>query len=86
MSLKNTIKEFATYLGDRESILDRNYQRIAVMIELHWGYKEYYPFMNKLLIMEKDKNRQGFPLEVLEEIYKLYKIHEELFPSLKVLN
>lgn len=83
MTLKNTIKEFKAYLGDKDSLLDKDYQRVADMIKLHWGYQELYPFINKLLIVERDKNRQGFPLNVLEEIYKLQEIHEKLFPSLK---
>lgn len=84
MSLKNSIKEFKAYLGDRESLLDTNYQKIAEMIKLHWGYKEIYMYINKLLVVDKDRNRQGFPLEVLQEIYTLQEIHEKLFPGTKM--
>lgn len=84
MSLKNSIKEFKVYLGDRESLLDTNYQRIAEMIKIHWGYKEIYLYINKLLVVDKDRNRQGFPLEVLQEIYTLQEIHEKLFPGTKM--
>ena len=34
-----------------------------------------------LLVVEKDRNRQGFPLEVLEEIFLLQEIHEKKFPA-----
>ncbi|MBP6058505.1 MAG: hypothetical protein KA524_08865 [Nitrosomonas sp.] len=84
--LKNSIKEFKAYLGDRESLLDTNYQKIAEMIKLHWGYKEIYLYINKLLVVDKDRNRQGFPLEVLQEIYTLQEIHEKLFPETKMLS
>jgi hypothetical protein len=86
MSLKSTIKEFKIYLGDAESHLDTSYPRIAEMIRLHWGYKEIYTYINKLLIVDKERNRQGFPLEVLEEIYILREIHEKLFPATKTLS
>jgi hypothetical protein len=86
MSLKNSIKEFKAYLGDRESLLDTNYQRIAEMIRIHWGYKEIYLYINKLLIIDKGRNRQGFPLEVLQEIYILQEIHEKLFPGTKTFS
>ena len=33
MILKNSIKEFKAYLGDKESLLDTNYPRIAEMIK-----------------------------------------------------
>ncbi|WP_295623261.1 hypothetical protein [uncultured Nitrosomonas sp.] len=85
MSLKRSIKEFGAYLGDKESLLDKNHPRIAEMIILHWGYKEIYQYINKLLIVDKDRDRQGFPVEVLQEIYKLQEIHEKLFPGLKTL-
>ena len=86
MSLKNSIKEFKAYLGEKESLLDTSYQKIAEMIKLHWGYKEIYLYINKLLVVEKERNRQGFPLEVLQEIYMLQEIHEKLFPGTKILS
>ncbi|MDO9312519.1 MAG: hypothetical protein Q7T85_12645, partial [Nitrosomonas sp.] len=49
------------------------------------GYKEFYLCIQKLLVVEKEQNRQGFPLEVLQEIYKLQEIHENVFPKLKPL-
>jgi len=86
MSLKRSINEFGAYLGDKESLLEKNYPRIAEMIQLHWGYKEIYQYINKLLVVDKDRDRQGFPVQVLQEIYKLQEIHERLFPDLEVLS
>ena len=83
MSLKNSIKAFKSHLGDKESVLDSNYPRIAEMLELHWGYKEFYLYINKLLIVEKNKARVGFPIEALEEIYLLQEIHNRIFPKMK---
>lgn len=85
MSLKESIKEFNTLLGDSESLLDKNYQRIAQAIELHWGYKEIYLYINKLLIADKGISRGRFPLEVLQEIYILQELHTILFPETNVL-
>lgn len=85
MSLKNSIKEFKAFLGDKESLLDKSYPKVTEMIQLHWGYKELYLYIQKLVVVERDQNRQGFPLEVLQEIYKLQEIHEEVFPKLKPL-
>lgn len=83
MSLKNSIKEFKVYLGNKESVLDMQYPRIAQAIQLQWGYHEIYSYLNKLLVVEKDRNRNGFPLEVLQEIHVLQQIHEKLFPATK---
>ena len=84
MSLKSSIKEFDVYLGKNQSLLDTHHQRIAEMIKLHWGYKEFYLYINKLLIVDKERNRQGFPQEALREIYALQQIHEKIFPEIKV--
>jgi len=86
MSLKKSINEFEDYLGDKESLLEKNYPRIAEIIQLHWGYKEIYQYINKLLVVDKNRDRQGFPVQVLQEIYKLQEIHEKLFPNLKALS
>lgn len=87
MLLKNRIKEFSMRLGDKPSLLDVNHSRVAEKILLHWGYKEFYPFLDKLLVVEKERNgRQGFPQEVLEEIYLLQEIHDKKFPSTQSSN
>ncbi len=80
MTLKYTIKEFATYLSDRESILDRDYPRIASQIKLLWGYAEFYRYLEKLLITEKERNRSGFSFEAVLELDKLKEIHDRLYP------
>jgi hypothetical protein len=36
-------------------------------------------------VVERDQSRQGFPLDVLQEIYTLQEIHEKAFPHLKKL-
>ena len=68
MSLKESINEFNSLLGDSESLLDKNYPIIVQAISLHWGYKEIYLYINKLLIVDKGRSRGRFPLEVLQEI------------------
>lgn len=83
MPLKNAIKAFKTYLGDKESLLDTNYRSIADMIELHWGYKEFYLYINKILTIEQGTKRQSLPPEVLKEIHALQEIHEKIFPGMK---
>lgn len=80
MTLKNTIKEFAAFLGARESILDRNYPRIVDQIKLLWGYTEFSLYLEKLLVTEKGRDRVGFSFAVIQELDKLKEIHERQFP------
>lgn len=83
MTLKNTIEEFRSYLGENESHLDKYHKNTAEKIKLHWGYEEFYEYMEKLVIVEKGRNRNGFSYPVILEINKLREIHEHLFPKLK---
>lgn len=83
MTLKNTIKEFQTYLGDRESLIDKNHKNIAGKILLLWGYPEFYELMEQLLVVEKDRKRSGFSLDVIMEFNELLEIHENKFPEIK---
>lgn len=80
MTLKSTIKEFSAFLGSRESILDRDYARIADQIKLLWGYAELSLYLEKLLVIEKGRGRAGFSFEVMLELDKLKEIHERRFP------
>jgi len=80
MALKTTIKEFRALLGNKESLLDQNFKHLAQKIELHWGYDEFYPFMEKLMLDTRDGQRAGFPLDVLQEITVLHEIHTKLYP------
>ncbi len=79
MTLKKSIKEFQSYLGENDSFVDLNHKHLADKILLHWGYDEFYPFIQKLLINDKDRNRDGFSIEVMTELYQLSEIHEQLF-------
>lgn len=80
MALKKLIKEFGAYLGEKESLLDRDFKHVAEKIELHWGYEEFYPFIEKLLVNTRDFKRAGFPVAVVQELSELLEIHEKLYP------
>ena len=83
MTLKNTINEFQAYLGDNESLIDKNHQNIAGKILLLWGYPEFYELMEQLFVVEKDRQRAGFSLDVIMEFNELLEIHQHKFPKIK---
>ncbi|SET26483.1 hypothetical protein SAMN05216326_1183 [Nitrosomonas marina] len=83
MPLRKLVREFNMYLKNNESLLERDFKHVAEKIELHWGYPEFYPFINKLLVNDHDRKRNGFPQEVMEEIHTLYEIHCEKYPELR---
>ena len=81
MTLRTQIKEFNNYLKNNESILDRDFKHVADKIQLHWGYPEFYPFINQLFVTGSERKRGGFPPEVMQEIYALHDIHSKLYPQ-----
>ncbi|MDT8363417.1 MAG: hypothetical protein RQ714_02040 [Nitrosomonas sp.] len=86
MALKNSIKEFADFLGDRESLLDQSYPRIAEKIELLWRHNEVYLYLDQIMVVEKGRERSGFPLEVMKEFQVLREIHAKLYGETTVNN
>lgn len=79
MALKNSIKEFSASLGNQESILDGSYPRIAEKIELLWGHNELYLYLDQMMVVEKGRERNGFPLAVMKELQILREIHTRLY-------
>lgn len=84
MALKNSIKEFAAFLGDQESILDHSYPRIAEKIELLWCYNEVYLYLDQMMVVEKGRERNGFSLAVMKEFQALREIHARLYGEVAV--
>ncbi len=67
-------------------ILARDYARILQRIELLWGSKEAINYLDSIFLGDSQdrSGRQGFPIEVMNEIVQLKQMHEFLFPSLDV--
>ncbi len=86
MTLKNTIKEFSEYLGDKESFIDKDHNNVAEKIKLFWGHEEFFGYMAQIVVVEKNRERHGFSYDVMLEIKKLQEIHEQIFPKIKPLS
>ncbi|SEN36098.1 hypothetical protein [Nitrosomonas marina] len=84
MPLRRQIREFKIYLKNKPSVLERDFIHVADKIVWHWGYPEFYPFINQLLVNTNERaGRNGFPREAMDEIHALYEIHCEKFPHLR---
>lgn len=57
------------------SALEKHFPRIVDKITLMWGSKEFPEFLSSLMIDNRG-DRQGFPLEVIEEMMFLNEIHD----------
>lgn len=45
---------------------------IYAKLELFWGQPEFDSFILSLIIVEKDKARQGFPVVIIDELLSVY--------------
>ncbi len=57
------------------SALEKHFPRIVDKIVLMWATEEFPEFLNGMMI-DKRGDRQGFPLEVLEEMMFLTTLHD----------
>lgn len=53
--------------------------RVKNNIQLFWGTFEGYEYLEKLILMEPDRDRQGFPPEFMQMLMKAYEVHEWLY-------
>ncbi|MEO6023335.1 MAG: hypothetical protein ABIP64_09500 [Burkholderiales bacterium] len=60
------------------SALEKHFPRIVDKIVLMWATEEFPEFLNGMMI-DKRGDRQGFPLEVLEEMMFLTTLHDNRY-------
>ena len=72
-------------MGTSTSLLDEKYAHIAKYMTTFWGRAEFYEHANELLVYSPTTarpSREGFPNDVLKEIFLIIKVHDALFPDL----
>lgn len=57
--------------------LEDNFTRIFAKIMALWGTPQFDPFLNELFLDDSNGGRQGFPPEVMAEIFFLSSLHDE---------
>ena len=68
------------YFAKDEFGLDA-FPHIVENLKTFWGYEEFYGYVNNLLVTDRD--RVGFPVNVILELDKVVEVHRALFPDLK---
>lgn len=66
-------------------ISDNGFKRISDILELFWGHHEFYIYIEKLFINDRDSKRQGFPPDVFMALSKLNALHTETFQNIQSL-
>lgn len=67
-------------------LLGRDYARILMRIELLWGTKQATDYFDSVFLGDNSNrsNRQGFSIDVMNEIVQLKQVHEFLYPTLEL--
>ena len=91
----NISASFANVGAEFPEFLATSFERILQRIELFWGEKEAFDYIDSLLLDEIRENkeklsyrsdhatriRQGFPIEAMNEILLIKQVHQLLYPS-----
>lgn len=67
----------ADYAADYPVHLEQRFPRVFENIVRLWGSPEMEPLFNELLVTKRS-GRQGFPVEVADEILRLYRDYQKL--------
>ena len=61
------------------SLLQRDYNRVWLMINDLWATREGQDYLDGIVLMEPNHiDREGFPFEVFMELAELHNIHTDL--------
>ena len=63
-----------------QSALEQRFPHILDAITAMWGFQELNVYFHKLSVNERGE-REGFPVEVWEEINILLNIHQTILPT-----
>jgi hypothetical protein len=55
--------------------------KIYDSILLFWGYKDFFEYVNTLLLSNTKKHHAELPETILRDLYNLQSAHDRLFPE-----
>lgn len=67
-----------------DSVVKERFVRIWDKVNEQWGTQECVDFLDELVVMEDDKDRQGFDLTVMSELLFMAELHNKNFPEFAV--
>ena len=77
--------EIKDYLDAKVLKIKEKYPSLYENIVLFWGTKDFLEFIEKTVINGDRIKREGFPSDVMQELFKLQIIHDKLYPQLNVI-
>lgn len=66
---------------DPRHVLERRFPHIVSRVVELWNRRECAEYLRSLLVTEQGESRQGFPLELLDDLLLLDAIHGARFPA-----
>ena len=62
--------------------VNNQFPRIGAAIKLFWGQPEFAPYVEKLLMDNRNESRNGFPGDVAIALHNMLTRHHADFPEL----
>ena len=85
LALHRSDKDLIAFMAnkiERDNLLiETIHPHIVDNIVLFWNSADFHSYINGLVVNSEAKDRQGFQFEVLSELGKLSRLHDELFPQ-----
>lgn len=69
-----------------ELVLKNNFPRVWGILETLWGTKQCDEYLNDILFIEGDTNRQGFPPAAMQELMSLHTLNQRELASKGLLD
>jgi len=63
------------------SVMIERFERLWTKIQEKWGTRDCVELLDELLVMEDDKQRQGFDFNVMSELLFLTELHARQYPE-----
>jgi len=66
---------------DPRHMLERRFPHVVSRIVLLWNRRECGEYLRSLLVTEQGESRQGFPLDLVDDLLMLDAVHGARFPD-----
>ena len=76
--------EIKAYLDAKVPRIKQEFPKLYDNIVLFWGSKDFLEYIEKTVTSDRT-NRQGFPPDIMQELFKIQTIHDKLYPQLNVI-
>jgi len=70
--------------SDLTPLIESKFVGLLKSLKLFWGTKDFHEYLSSVAMKPSDNLKsEGFPFEVIRELYRLHVAHDAIFPVFK---